>query len=167
MPPSSSPSHEQAPDEPTGGQPPAFDRQRARVLLLIPIAVCIGQAIVLLILGVGGLFADTDDRGAALAEALTLFVLAAGLLWMAVGLARLRGWARAPVIATELIVVLVALSWAGPTTRLGWTVGLPAAIALVVVLLPRVAQAMGSPADDESVDESGAQSDGNDRLDGS
>jgi len=159
VPPSSSPSREPSSHEPLPIDVHANDRRTARRFLLVPVVVCLAQAIVLLILGVGGLFADTDDRAAAVAEALTLFVLVAGLLWMVMGLIRLSGWARGPVIATELIVVLVALSWAGPTTRLGWAVGLPAAAALAVVLMPRVAQAMGS--------NGGADSAGDDPVDAS
>ena len=92
------------------------------------------QGVALAVLAVGALVAPTETRGSAVAEAVVLLLMAGGLFWVVGGLLKARPWSRGPVIATQLIVVLVALTWAGPTTLLGWLVGLPALAALVTML---------------------------------
>ena len=66
-----------------------------------------------------------------LTSAAFFLILAAGLGFCAWGLYRVRSWARGPVVAVQLIGILLAFSfWGGETT--------PAAVVMLVVSLAAV-----------------------------
>lgn len=104
--------------------------------------VCAIQAIALAALAVGALVTTPDNASGAVAQAVLLVVMAALLGWISWALVGAKPWTRGPVIATELVVLLVAFSWAGPTTVLGWLIGVPALAALVTMFRPTVIAAV-------------------------
>jgi hypothetical protein len=68
------------------------------------------------------------------AEVVVLALLAIGLVSLAAGIARARGWSRTPALVAQALAVLVAVSYAGLDTWLGWALALPALTAALVVL---------------------------------
>jgi hypothetical protein len=70
--------------------------------------------------------------GVAVTTAIFFLVVGAGLLLFARGLARVRSWARGPVVAAELIELLTGYSFVGGNTTL---VGVVLAVVAVVVLI--------------------------------
>jgi hypothetical protein len=84
----------------------------------------------------------------AVTTALFFLVLGAGLLVCARGLLRVRSWARGPVVAVQLIGVLVSFSfWGGETTPGAIVIGLVSLATLVCVLAPSSTQALAADPD--------------------
>jgi hypothetical protein len=91
---------------------------------------------------------------AALGVTTALFFLALGLglLYCARGLYRLRSWARGPVVACQLIGVLLSFSfWGGDTTVAAVVLLVASVAALVGVLHPASTRALAA-ADDPGHD---------------
>ena len=83
----------------------------------------------------------------ALAVTTTVFFLGlgAGLGACARGLARVRSWARGPVVACQLIGVLLSFSfWGGQTRPVAVAILLVCALALVAVLHPASTRALAA-----------------------
>jgi hypothetical protein len=77
--------------------------------------------------------------------ALFFLVLGAGLLFCAWGLFRVRSWARGPVVAVELIGVLLSFSfWGGETTVVAVVILLVSLAVLVGVLHPASTSALAA-----------------------
>jgi hypothetical protein len=90
---------------------------------------------------------DTARAGVAITTALFFFVLGAGLVWCALGLFRVHSWARGPVVATQLIGVLLSFSFWGGQTRVVAAALLVVTLAVLAgVLHPATTRAL---ADDE------------------
>ncbi len=69
--------------------------------------------------------------------ALFFLILGAGLIFCAWGLFRVRSWARGPVVAVELIGILLSFSfWGGETTLVAVVIMLVSLVALIGVLHP-------------------------------
>jgi hypothetical protein len=76
---------------------------------------------------------------------LFFLVLGVGLLFCAWGLFRVGSWARGPVVAAELIGVLLSFSfWGGETTRVAVVILLVSLAVLVGVLLPASTRALAA-----------------------
>jgi hypothetical protein len=58
-------------------------------------------------------------------------LVAAGVAWVAVGIARVRPWSRTPAVMTQVFVILIA-SWLLQAHRYGW--GIPALLLAVAGL---------------------------------
>ena len=77
--------------------------------------------------------------------ALFFVVLGAGLAFCAWGLFRVRSWARGPVLAVELIGVLLSFSfWGGETTLIAVVILLVSLAVLVGVLHPASTRALAA-----------------------
>lgn len=104
------------------------------------------EALVLAVLAVLELV-SLDSRRVALGVTTALFflVLAAGLAACARGLVVVSSWARGPVVAAQLIALLLATSfWGGDTTRVSLATLLVAALTLVGVLHPASTRALAA-----------------------
>jgi hypothetical protein len=76
---------------------------------------------------------------------LFFLALGGGLLFCARGLHRVQSWARGPVLATELIGVLLSFSfWGGETTLVAVVILLVSLAALVGVLHPASTRALAA-----------------------
>jgi hypothetical protein len=77
--------------------------------------------------------------------ALFFLVLGAGLLFCARGLFRVGSWARGPVVAAELIGVLLSFSfWGGETTLAAVVILAVSVAALIGVLHPASTRALAA-----------------------
>jgi hypothetical protein len=77
--------------------------------------------------------------------ALFFLALGAGLLVCAVGLARVHAWARGPVVAVQIITLLLSFSfWGGDTTPTAIALALVSVVTLVGVLLPASTRALAA-----------------------
>jgi hypothetical protein len=77
--------------------------------------------------------------------ALFFLVLGAGLAFCAWGLFRVRSWARGPVVAVELIGVLLSFSfWGGETTLVAVVILLVSLAVLIGVLHPASTRALAA-----------------------
>ena len=86
-----------------------------------------------------------DRVALALTTALFFVGLGTGMLFCARGLLRLRSWARGPVVAVELIGVLLSFSfWGGETTPGAVVIGLMSVATLVAVLAPSSTRALAA-----------------------
>jgi hypothetical protein len=123
------------------------EEERGRPGLLLGAAVLVGlQGLALAVLGVLEL-ADLDASRVALAVTTSLFFLAlgAGLLVCAVGLAGVRAWSRGPVVAVQLITLLLSFSfWGGETTPTAIVLALVSVVTLVGVLHPASTRALAA-----------------------
>ena len=123
--------------------------ERQRPGLLLGAAVLVGlEGLALVGLGVVELASLNTSRVVlAVTTALFFVAMGAGLLACARGLARVESWARGPVVAVQLIELLLAFSfWGGDTTVAAVGLALVAVVTLVGVLHPASTRAL---ADDE------------------
>jgi hypothetical protein len=104
------------------------------------------EGLFLAVLGVLELFALHAVRATlAITTGLFFLVLGAGLVGCAWGLFRVRSWARGPVVAVELIGVLLSFSfWGGATTLAAVLILLVSLAALVGVLHPASTRALAA-----------------------
>lgn len=103
------------------------------------------EAIIFVILAVAELAAFESDK-AAMGATTTIFFLGygVGLALCAWGLARLRSWARSPVVVAQLIQLLVAWSFrGGETTWVAVGLAVVAVIVLAGVFHPQSMDALG------------------------
>jgi hypothetical protein len=121
----------------------------------VPLAVAAGaQAAEAALLGVAVVFSAvaTATPGVSYREssgvAFTVleFIVAAGLAWIAVGVARLRPWSRTPAVMTQLCTGVVGI-WLLQAHRLDW--GVPAAVLAIAglagLLAPASLKALNRP----------------------
>ncbi len=88
---------------------------------------------------------DTDRVTLGVTTGLFFLALGAGLLFCAWGLFRVCSWARGPVVAVELIGVLLSFSfWGGSTTLAAVVILLVSLAALVGVLHPASTRALAA-----------------------
>lgn len=84
-----------------------------------------------------------DRASVAVTTAVFFFLYAAVLGWVAFALSRLHPWTRGPVVLTQLIALGVAWSFRGnQTTEVALGVGVPAVLALALVLSPPTTRAL-------------------------
>lgn len=119
----------------------------ARRLAVIPAAICGLQALALAVIGVLSLADPGQGLAGAAVEAAVFGLIAAGLVIVAVGLVRLKAWARGPLIALELIALLTAVAFAGLGTVLGWGLAAASVVAIGVTLSRPVAVALEGESD--------------------
>ena len=116
-----------------------------RVPVLVLAAVLVGLEALTLV-GVGGSVVLGGDRERLMLDVTTtVFFLAygAGLLVCAGGLLRLRRWARAPVVLSQLIQILVAWGFfPGGTMPVAVLLACAAVVVLVAVLSPPATRAL-------------------------
>jgi hypothetical protein len=80
-----------------------------------------------------------------ISTALFFALLGAGLLLCAVALLRVRSWARSPVVAAQLIGLLLSFSfWGGETTPVAVVIAVVSALVLVGVLHPASTRALAA-----------------------
>jgi hypothetical protein len=114
---------------------------------LVGAAVLVGlEGLFFVVLALLELFALHAKRATlAISTGLFFLLLAAGLVACAWGLLRVRSWARGPVVALELIGVLLSFSFWGGDTRLGSLVILLVSLAtLFCVLHPASTRALAA-----------------------
>ena len=114
---------------------------------LLAAAVLVGcQGVCLGVLAVLELVTTSSGRATlALTTGLFFAFIGAGLVFCAVGLTRARSWARGPVVAVELIGVLLSFSFWGGETTLGAVVILLVCVAVLVgVLHPASTRALAA-----------------------
>ena len=119
---------------------------RAPAPLLVAAALVGLEGLVLAVLGLLEL-ANLDSRRVALALTTTLFfvVLGAGLALCAWGLSRVRSWARGPVVAAQLIGVLLSFSfWGGSTTATAVGILAVSVLTLLGLLHPASTRALAA-----------------------
>jgi hypothetical protein len=119
---------------------------RAPAPLLVAAALVGLEGLVLAVLGLLEL-ANLDSRRVALAVTTTLFfvVLGAGLALCAWGLSRVRSWARGPVVAAQLIGVLLSFSfWGGSTTAAAVGILAVSVLTLLGLLHPASTRALAA-----------------------
>ena len=113
--------------------------------LLVGSAVLVGlEGLALVALGVLE-FAHLRSGRVTLAVTTTLFfvLMGVGLLACARGLARVRSWARGPVVAVQLIALLLSFSfWGGQTKPGAVGLGLASVAVLVGLLHPASTRAL-------------------------
>jgi hypothetical protein len=121
--------------------------EKHRPGLLLGAAVLVGlEGFALAVLGVLEL-ANLHTARVALAVTTALFFLAlgAGLGACAVALARVHAWARGPVVAVQLITLLLSFSfWGDETTPVAIALALVAVVTLVGVLQPASTRALAA-----------------------
>ena len=130
------------PLEPSSGRPPSSAVRRARRLLIIPAAVCSLQAVGLAVNAIGALLDPGEGVSGAVVEAAIFLLLAAGLVAIAIGLLRLKAWARGPLIAVQLIALLTAVAYAGLGTLPGAVLAVTSFAAIAVVIVRPVADVL-------------------------
>jgi hypothetical protein len=126
-----------------GATPAREDSPRVRVLLVAAVLVAL-EALALLAVG-ASVALGSDTRRLVLDVTTTLFFAAygCGLLVCAWGLARARRWARAPVVFTQLVQVLVSWSFfSGATRGVAVLLAGSAVATLVAVLSPTATRAL-------------------------
>jgi len=105
-------------------RPPAALRLAAAAQALEAVGLCVA--------GVFGIISTADGKASQLAAGIVISLLAfgtaAGLVTIAVALARARPWSRIPAVMTQLFVGIVGLALVGG--RPGW--GVPALVLAVV-----------------------------------
>ena len=107
--------------------------------LLVACAAVGLEALALLVVGVvelGVLSGSRLEMG--LTTALFFLAYGVGLAFCAVRLLRLHTWARAPVVLTQLIQVMVAWSFRGQSTTWVWLVLVVVAVAVLAGVLAPV-----------------------------
>jgi hypothetical protein len=112
--------------------------------LVVAAALVSAEGLALVVLGVAELTALTGPRLAMGVTTSLFFWLYGGMLLLcARALSRLRSWARAPVVLTQLVQLPVAWSFRGGTTTLV-TVALMACalVVLVAIFLPASVRAL-------------------------
>src|SRR5690242_17803064 len=89
---------------------------------------------------------DTDRLTVGVTTTVFFVIYAAGLAACARGLARVRSWARAPLLLAQLIQLGLAWSFLGSsTTWLAVLLAVPAAFVAVVLVLPATAEVLYGP----------------------
>jgi hypothetical protein len=106
--------------------------RRAALVVAAEAAVAAALALVLLYLT---LTSSPDSVGRALAEVVYVGLAAALLAAGAVGLWRVSGWARGPVIVLQLLIAVLGYTMAFQADRPLWGVPLLAAVAVELYLL--------------------------------
>lgn len=134
-----------------GGPEPAAEKRGPRPPRVTVAAVLSGvEGLVIAAFGayelVLGIFGEPDSTRQAVFGGLTVLALAALPLAAALGLWRQRRWSRGPSMITQILALPVA--WAmssagGVMLPLGLTLGAVALVALVCVLSPSTAEALG------------------------
>jgi hypothetical protein len=119
----------------------------ARPVLLVVAAVLTAlEGLVLLVYAVLELASVNADRASVAVTTAVFFAVVGGaLLVCASGLARVRSWARSPVVVVELITLLTAWSFVGGETT--WVAVALAAVSitvLVCLLHPRSTAALAA-----------------------
>jgi hypothetical protein len=113
-----------APEPEPAAQPPAALRLAAAAQALEAVGLCVA--------GVFGVISTVDGKASQLAAGIVISLLAfgtaAGLVTIAVALARARPWSRIPAVMTQLFVGIVGLALV--SGRPGW--GVPALVLAVV-----------------------------------
>jgi hypothetical protein len=125
---------------------PAEARPPPPTLLAGAVAVLVEGLVVLagaLYLGVESATADPDDPTAAWLGAGLALAAAAGLLAVGAGLLRRRGWARAPALVTQILLLPVGLPLLqGGQYAAGVPLTLLAVAGAVLLLLPATGSAL-------------------------
>jgi hypothetical protein len=122
----------------TEGSPPPS-------LVVAAVLVGLEGLLVCVLAGLEVVALDSDRVALGISTALFFLVLGAGLLFCAWGLFRVRSWARGPVVATQLIGVLLSFSfWGGETTLAAVVILLVSVAVLVGVLHPASTRALAA-----------------------
>jgi hypothetical protein len=123
------------------------DTRPAPPATLVGAAVLVGlEGLLLCVLAVLEVVAlDSGRLTMGITTGLFFLVLGAGLLFCAWGLFRAGSWARGPVVAVELIGVLLSFSfWGGETTPVAVVILLASVAALVGVMHPASTRALAA-----------------------
>ena len=123
------------------------DARPAPPATLVGAAVLVGlEGLLLCVLAVLELVAlDAERVTLGVTTALFFLILGAGLIHCASALYRVRSWARGPVVALELIGVLLSFSfWGGETTLIAVLILLVSLAALAGVLHPASTSALAA-----------------------
>ena len=123
------------------------DARPAPPATLVGAAVLVGlEGLSLCVLAVLEVVAmDSGRLTLGITTALFFLVLGAGLVFCAWGLFRVGSWARGPVVAAELIGVLLSFSfWGGETTPVAVMILVVSLAALVGVLHPASTSALAA-----------------------
>ena len=123
------------------------DTRPAPPATLVGAAVLVGlEGLLLCVLAVLEVVAlDSGRLTMGITTGLFFLVLGVGLLLCAWGLFRVGSWARGPVVAIELIGVLLSFSfWGGETTLVAVVILLVSVAVLVAVLHPASTRALAA-----------------------
>jgi hypothetical protein len=103
------------------------------VLLVVGAVLTALEGLVLLVYAVLELANVNVDRASVALTSATFFaVIGGGLLLCAVGLARVRSWARSPVVVAQLITLLTAWGFVGGETT--WVAAVLAGVSISVLV---------------------------------
>ncbi len=124
-------------------------RDRAPAPLVVAASLVAVEAMLLVIQGVAQIVSVSGDRAAMGVTTSVFFVLyGAGLAFCALMVTRLSSWARAPIVVSQLILLLLAWSFrGGDTTAVAITFALVAVLVLLGVFHPASLDAL---ADEDS-----------------
>ena len=88
---------------------------------------------------------DTERASVAVTTAVFFAIFGGALVYCALSLSRVRSWARSPVVAAQLIILLTAFSFAGgETTWVAVLLGAVSVAVLVCLLHPRSTAALAA-----------------------
>lgn len=139
-------------------EPPVNENRHPAVLVVLVIIVAL-EALALAAATVWLAFeiavATPDSLATAIALMVTTGVLAVGVAWLAVGLARRKRGVRGGVVVWQILQAAVgfgALQGIFARPEVGWALVLPAVAAFVLVLTPAVTAELGHADSPESVD---------------
>ncbi len=123
---------------------PSREPDSRRSLLMLAALVCLGEVAALLVLTVVEVANLSSSRLVAGTTTAVFFLLyALGLGAAAVALVAVRGWARAPLMLSQLIQLGLAWSFHGPDTDwVATLLALSAIVVLVVLVLPSTTAAL-------------------------
>ncbi len=99
-------------------------------------AEALGLVVVIVLNVIDSASGDTWTASNAIAQIVFEAAVAAGLAWIALGIARARPWSRTPAVLTQVFTGLIAI-WLLQAHRYAW--GIPALLLAVVGLAGLVA----------------------------
>ncbi len=139
-------------------EPPVNENRHPAVLVVLVFIVAL-EALALAAATVWLAFeiavATPDSLATAIALMVTTGVLAVGVAWLAVGLARRKRGVRGGVVVWQILQAAVgfgALQGIFARPEVGWALVLPAVAAFVLVLTPAVTAELGHADSPESAD---------------
>ncbi len=118
---------------PPGGRPPVLPAAGAGApMLLVAVAAQAAEAVGLFVAVVLNVIDSASGRASTTSNAIGFIVLeavvAAGVAWIATGIARVRPWSRTPAVMTQVLTAVIAVALL-EAHRYGW--GVPALLLAV------------------------------------
>jgi hypothetical protein len=116
-----------------GGTSPRSIREMPLLLMAAAgqAAVAVGLCAAVILNVIDSVSGDAWTTSNAIAFIVLEAIVAAGVAWVASGIARFRPWSRTPAVMTQLFTILIAV-WLLQAHRYGW--GIPALLVAIAAL---------------------------------